>query len=149
MKFTNTVAWLVLLLLISATVHAQSLWTDLSTEQQNILKPYEAQWAELPIERQRKILKGIDRLTSLDDTERKNAQERFRHWQALSNEKKQQIRERYQLFRALPLAERQKLRLRYQQFRELPTERRRELRRQWKNISPERRRRLLNRHRRN
>lgn len=149
MKLINTGAWLVFLVLISGTAHAQSVWSDLSTEQQKVLKPYEAQWANIPIDRQRKILKGIDRLTSLNDSERQNAQERFRNWQALSTEKKQQIRKRYQVFRALPKVERENLRLRYQQFRELPVERRRELRRRWEKLSPERRRRLLNRHRRN
>jgi len=60
-------------------------------------------------------------------------------------EQRQQLRQRWQKFQSLPPEQQQRVRESFNRFRQMPPEKRMELRRQWHQMSPEQRHRVLQR----
>ena len=76
---------------------------------------------------------------------RGQAKQRFNQWREMPPEQRQQLRERYQRFKNLPPEQQARVRESFKRFRQLPPEKRMELRKRWKQLTPEQRRRRLNR----
>jgi hypothetical protein len=53
------------------------------------------------------------------------------------------VRERWQKFKSLPPEQQQRVRDSFNRFRQIPAERRRALRQQWRQMSPEQRRKAV------
>jgi hypothetical protein len=60
-------------------------------------------------------------------------------------EQRQLLRQRWQQFNALPPERQQQVREQFNRFRQMPPERRQQLRQQWRQMSPEQRRRVMSR----
>ncbi len=65
-------------------------------------------------------------------------------WEKMTPEQRARTRARYEHFKQLPPEEQARIRERYEHFRQLPPEQRQELREQWNKMSPEDRRKALN-----
>ena len=112
------------LMLFAADGNTASTWDQLSTEEREILKPFQERWINLAPERQEKLREGAKR------------------WQSMTPEQREQARKRYERYRQLPAEEKERLRRRHEWFKSLSPERRAELREKWKNMTPEERQRI-------
>ena len=112
------------LMLFAADGNTASSWDQLSTEEREILKPFQERWINLAPERQEKLREGAKR------------------WQSMTPEQREQARKRYERYRQLPAEEKERLRRRHEWFKSLSPERRAELREKWKNMTPEERQRI-------
>ncbi|MDP1707521.1 MAG: DUF3106 domain-containing protein [Gammaproteobacteria bacterium] len=69
-------------------------------------------------------------------------------WKSMTPEQRARARERYEHFKQLSPEEQARIRERYEHFNQLPPEQQEELREQWNKMSPEERRKALNKKRR-
>lgn len=88
---------------------------------------------------------GAARWETMSDTERAAARARFNTWRRLPAEEREAVRERWKRFRELTPGQQAAVREAYREFLELPPERREEMRERWREMSPEERRRALQR----
>lgn len=88
---------------------------------------------------------GAARWRSMDVTERAAARARFNTWRQLPEEERELLRERWKRFRELTPAQQEALHEAYREFLELPPERRDMLSNRWQQMSPEERRRAIQR----
>lgn len=65
-------------------------------------------------------------------------------WRKMTPEQREQARERYEHFKQLSPEEQARIRERYEHFHQLSPEQRNELREQWDKMSPEERRKAIN-----
>ena len=99
----------------------------------------------VPPDRGRSVADGTLRWQSMSDTERASARARFDTWRQLPPGDRAQLRERWMQFRALTPAQLEALREAYLEFLELPPDRRQAVIDRWQEMSPEERRRALQR----
>lgn len=88
---------------------------------------------------------GVSRWETMSDTEHAAARARFNTWRQLPPEEREAARERWKRFRELTPGQQAAVREAYREFLELPPERREEMRERWREMSPEERRRALQR----
>jgi hypothetical protein len=120
-------------------------WQSLSPQQQQLLHGFQDKWNSLPPERQQSLAKGSQRWLSMTPEQRSSAQQRFQQWRSLPPEQRQQLRQRWQQFKSLPPEQQQRVREQFRRFHQMPLEQRQELRKQWRQMSPEQRRRWIQR----
>jgi Protein of unknown function (DUF3106) len=120
-------------------------WSSMSPQQQQLLHGYQDKWDALPPERQQALAKGSQRWLSMTPEQRSGAQQRFAQWRAMPPEQRQQLRQRFQQFKSMPPEQQQRVRESFNRFRQMPPEKRQELRRQWHQLSPEQRRKFIQR----
>jgi len=130
------------LMLFAADGNTASTWDQLSTEEREILKPFQERWINLAPERQEKLREGAKRWQSMTPEQREQARKRYERWQSMTPEQREQARKRYERYRQLPAEEKERLRRRHEWFKSLSPERRAELREKWKNMTPEERQRI-------
>jgi hypothetical protein len=58
-------------------------------------------------------------------------------------EQRQALRQRWQQYKSLPPEQQQRVRDSFNRFRQMPPERRQELRKQWRQMTPDQRRRVI------
>lgn len=120
-------------------------WDSLDTATQSLLAAQRDGWDTLPAARQRSIADGAARLIAMSGTDRAAAQARYRTWRQLPTEDRQRLRESWKRFRELTPEQQQALRDEYRRFLELPPERREAMIDRWQQMSPEERRRAIQR----
>jgi len=99
----------------------------------------------LPTESERIMAEGVARWQSMSDTDRAAARARFNTWRELPPAQRAEARERWKRFRALTPAQQEAAREAYREFLELSPERRETLTNRWQQMSPEERRRAIQR----
>ncbi len=129
----------------AAPAAAPRAWSSLSPDQQHLLQNYQGKWDTLPADRQQALARGSQRWLAMSPEQRSSAQQRFSQWRALPPEQRQVLRQRWQQFKRLPPEQQQRVRENFRRFRQMPPERRMELRRQWRQMSPEQRRNVIQR----
>ena len=107
-------------------------WSELSTEQQQLLAPLQEHWLELEPWQQEKALKHASRFLELSPEQRERAKRRFERWQAMTPEQREEMRLRFQRFRDLSPEQRQRLRKLHHRWRDLPPQEQQELTEQWR-----------------
>ncbi len=55
-------------------------WDNLNEDQQKVLNLYADGWNQLEPERQKRLSVGADRWTRMSDNERRDSEQRFKHW---------------------------------------------------------------------
>ena len=98
-----------------------------------------------PTGSERLMAVGAERWQSMNDTDRAAARARFDTWRQLPPDERASVRERWRRFRELTPAQQAAVREAYREFLELPPERREALRNRWEEMSPEERRRAIQR----
>jgi len=88
---------------------------------------------------------GAERWQTMTDTDRAAARARFNTWRALPPSERERLRELWTQFRELTPDQKEALHAAYRKFLELPPERRDALSDRWQQMSPEERRRAIQR----
>ena len=120
-------------------------WEALDAPVQSLLAPDAAQWAALPPERQRAKADGARRWLELDGIGRAQANDRWQTWRSLSSDQQERLREAWARFRKLAPGQQQALRAAFLQYGDQPGEQRDRLLERLQQMSPEERRRTMNR----
>lgn len=120
-------------------------WDSLDAATQSLLAGQRDGWDRLPAARQRVIADGAARQLAMSDTDQAAAQARYRTWRELPAEDRQRLRASWKRFRELTPEQQQALRDEYRRFLELPPERREATLDRWQQMSPEERRRAIQR----
>ena len=120
-------------------------WNSLDAATQELLAGQEPQWNSLPAERQRMLAAGAARSLAMSDTERAAARARYETWREMPAQDREWLRERWKRLRELTPEQQEALRDAYRRFLELPPERREAMLKRWEAMSPEERRRAIQR----
>lgn len=120
-------------------------WNSLDESVQALLAGQKPLWNSLPAERQRMLAAGAARSLAMSDTDRAAAQARFQTWREMPAEDREWQRERWKRLRELTPEQQEALREAYRRFLELPPERREAVLERWEAMSPEERRRAIQR----
>lgn len=144
-------AALAALLLAMPAVHAQAEgataqsvpWASLSAEQQRLLGRFEANWDQMPPQRQQALTRGSDRLLAMTPEQRERARERFARWRDMDDDQRRMVRNRWQQFETLTPDQQDAVREGFKRFKSMSPERRRMLREAWRTATPDQRRRML------
>ncbi len=140
--------WLAVLLGPAAGAAEQGPgWQELSTAEQEVLKPFQSRWPQLSAERRLNLQKGSRRWAGMSAKEQRRVRQRFKHWRGLPPAERQRLRERYQRFRRLPAEEQKRVRRAQRRFQKMPLEHRRQLRKKWQAMSLDERRSFIRKRR--
>ena len=120
-------------------------WESLDESTQDLLAGQKERWSSLPPERQRAMADGAERWLSMNDSDRAQARERWNKWRELPPGERERLRERWKQFRDLTPEQKEALRESYRRFMSLPPEQRDALRERWQRMTPEERRRAIQR----
>ena len=120
-------------------------WESLDESTQDLLAGQKERWNSLPPERQRAMADGAERWLSMNDADRAQARERWKKWRGLPPGERERLRKRWKQFRDLTPEQKEALRESYRRFMSLPPEQREVLRERWQRMSPEERRRAIQR----
>lgn len=126
-------------LLCSTTLHADTGFGDLSPDQQQVLAPFESEWASLDEADRQRLLATAERWLAAQPEQRRAAAERFARWQSLDPAQRERLRRRYQWFQDQPPERQRQLRQTMQRFRHLPPDERQRLRERFQGMTPEQR----------
>jgi hypothetical protein len=80
----------------------QPLWSELSSAQQEVLKPFEPQWNALPLEEKRAWRNLAVRFPRMQPAEQAKARERIGEWAGLTPEQRRLARQNYRLAKQIP-----------------------------------------------
>ncbi|MES2683281.1 MAG: DUF3106 domain-containing protein [Pseudomonadota bacterium] len=101
------------LLAVGVAVAATPSWKQLSSQQQNLIKPAlltgGGDFDKLPESRREALLRGADRWLAMSPAQRTMATQQFSQWQQLSNAEKLAVLERRERFRKMSPNERKAL----------------------------------------
>ena len=75
------------------TAWAQS-WSDLSSQDQSILRPLRMNWEDLSDEQKQGWIKRVPEIKAMPPENRKNAQTRMAEWGALSQQQRDEVQTR-------------------------------------------------------
>jgi hypothetical protein len=128
----------------AATVAAVA-WETLDAPTQQLLAGQAERWATLPPGRQHALADGAQRWLALDGIGRAQANDRWQSWRSLTPGQRERVREAWLRFRELTPEQQQAVRTVFLRFQELPQEQRDRLLERWERMSPEERRRAMNR----
>jgi hypothetical protein len=120
-------------------------WEALDAPAQALLAGQAESWAALPPGRRRAMADGAARWLALDGIGRAQANDRWQTWRSLSDDERDRLRRAWADFRALTPEQQQAVRTAFLRFSDLPEEQRNSLLERWQRMSPEERRRALNR----
>jgi hypothetical protein len=140
-KLLISICGILIMLFMPLSVIGQesNSWDGLSSEQQEVLKPFAGNWQDLPENRRRALQRGAERWSKMTVEQRQNARNQFRKWNSFDQDKKQVVRRRYNQFNDMSIADREKLRRRQEWFRGLSPEVQTALRERWEAMSPDER----------
>ncbi|TQV86276.1 DUF3106 domain-containing protein [Exilibacterium tricleocarpae] len=142
--------WLLATVCLSASANADAPleWQQLNRAEQRVLQHHAADWDSLPNQKRHKLHRSAQRWLAMSPEQKRNARQRFKRWLALPVDQRRHIRQRYQQFKQLQPDEQQRLRDIYAQFKDLPAAQRQSLRERWRQLTPEQRRKIKQRVRR-
>lgn len=104
-----------LLALAQTALAAQSgpSWASLTVDQQNVLRPLQAQWNDLPSVQRTRLVGAARRYPALSHPQQLRFSVRLKAWASLTLEQREQARAAYRRYARLPDAERAKVRERW------------------------------------
>jgi hypothetical protein len=120
-------------------------WDALDEDVRTLLAGQEERWASLTPERQHAMAEGAKRWLAMDGIGRAQANERWQTWRSLTPAQRERLRKGWARFRELTPEQQDALRGAYRRFRSMPPEQRDNLRERWEQMSPEERRRAIQR----
>jgi len=103
-------------------------WTQLSTQQKDILAPLAKDWDSMENIRRRKWLGIADRYPNMKPDEQQRMQYRMREWANLTPEQRAKVRSSYRDFNQLPSEQKQVVKQKWDAYTNLPPEQRQRLR---------------------
>lgn len=120
--------------LFPATGHSQTIrkgpnWSELSTQERQILAPLASDWDKWDLLRKNKWLVIAKRYPTLPAPEQQRIRERMQGWAKLSSQERQAAREKFKGLKQLPPEKRNELGKKWIEYQSLPPEQRQELRR--------------------
>ena len=126
-------------------VEAALAWDSLDEPVRAVLAGEAERWTALPPERQRALADGAGRWIALDGIGRAQANERWQTWRSLTPEQRERVQKAWAGFRELTPVQQQAVRTAYLRFQDLPQDQRDGLLERLQRMSPEERRRAMNR----
>jgi len=99
-----------------------SSWSELTPEQQQILKPLAEEWNTLEAQRRSKWLGIAKRYPAMTPTEQKRVQDRMADWVKLTPDQRQAAREQFRKIGRLPPAKREVVSQQWEEYQQLPPE---------------------------
>ena len=95
-------------------------WSDLTAEQQQILKPLANDWNALDAPRRAKWLGIATRYPGMSPTEQKRMQTRMTDWVKLTPDQRRNAREQYRKIGKLPPEKREEVTQQWEEYQQLP-----------------------------
>ncbi len=104
-----------MLALAQLAVAAESApsWASLTADQQNVLRPLQARWNELPQIQRARLIGAAKRYPTLSSSQQQRFSARLKAWASLTLEQREQARAAYRRYSRLPDAQRAKVRERW------------------------------------
>ena len=90
-------------------------WTELTTAQQQVLLPLQAEWEQLDTTRRRKWVDIANRYPTMKQAEQKRLQKRMQEWAQLTPDERRAAREQYRALKKIPPQQRKEKWQEYQQ----------------------------------
>jgi hypothetical protein len=113
----------------SQTIRKGPNWSELSTQDRQLLAPLESDWNKFDLLRKNKWLAMAKRYPTLPVAEQQRIRERMEGWAKLSSQERQAAREKFKGLKQLPPDKRTELHNKWIEYQSLPQEQRQELRR--------------------
>ncbi len=107
-------------------------WSQLSSEQRQVLKPLRSQWSGMPVKRRQHLAQRAQEWAELPPRRRAAIRDRIQRWAGMDGEQRQQAVRGANQFRDLPEADRKRLMDTWRRFQSLPPAQRRELMQRWR-----------------
>jgi len=111
-------------------------WSELSPDQQSLLKKYEKSWSQLLPNRQAALAEASLRWHMLDPTSRQTAGERFDQWRALSSSQREAMRAHLEQLKMLSADRQEQVRVHAAQFKARPVSDQQLLLKRWQEMAP-------------
>lgn len=102
-------------------------WAELTTEQQQVLAPLQADWESLEAPERRKWIGIAKRYPRMDHAAQERVQRRMQTWANLTPEQRRQARENYKKIAKVRAEKRAKLREQWTEYQALPPQERQSL----------------------
>ena len=90
-------------------------WTELTTAQQQVLAPLQAEWEQLDTTRRKKWVDIANRYPTMKQAEQQRLQKRMQEWAQLTPAERRAAREQYRTLKKIPPRERKEKWQEYQQ----------------------------------
>ena len=90
-------------------------WAELTTAQQQVLSPLQAEWEELDTIRRKKWVDIANRYPTMKQAEQQRLQKRMQEWAKLTPEERRAAREQYRTLKKIPPKQRKEKWQEYQQ----------------------------------
>lgn len=103
-------------------------WSQLNTQQKNILAPLSKDWDSMENIRRKKWLGIADRYPSMKPDEQQRMQDRMREWASLSPAERSKVRDTYKDFNQLPSEQKQVVKQKWEAYSNLSPEERQRVR---------------------
>lgn len=97
-------------------------WTQLNTQQKNILTPLAGDWDKMENVRRKKWLGIAERYPNMAPNEQGRVQLRMREWANLTPEQRAKARDTYKGFNQLPAEQKKIVKQKWEAYSSLPTE---------------------------
>jgi len=146
MKAKHIIGVVLLLFVCSAFASDDGIaWENLNASQREVLASFSQEWSDIPAARRQHLVRGADRLATMNPEQRAAAALRFASWRALPGERRELIRERYEIYRRLSAEEQRRIKENYRHFNRMNRDRRQKMRERYRNMTPEQRQRMRDR----
>lgn len=106
--------------LAAAPVRKDPTWSELTPQQQQILKPLAGEWDSLDATRRTKWLGIAKRYPTMTPTGQKRVQNRMTAWVKLTPDERRKAREQYRKIGTLPPEKRDTVSQQWQEYQKLP-----------------------------
>jgi len=90
-------------------------WTELTTAQQQVLTPLQAEWEQLDTTRRKKWVDIANRYPTMKQAEQQRLQKRMQEWAQLTPDERRAAREQYRALKKIPPQQRKEKWQEYQQ----------------------------------
>ncbi|MCB4361220.1 DUF3106 domain-containing protein [Quatrionicoccus australiensis] len=106
----------------------QPTWTQLNTQQKNILAPLAVDWDKMENIRRKKWLGITERYPNMTPNEQARVQLRMREWANLTPEQRAKARDTYKDFNQLPAEQKKIVKQKWEAYSNLPSEEKQRIR---------------------
>ena len=121
-------------------------WNSLTPEQQQFLERAKDHWADIPEDRQLKMISKANHYQELSPEEKQRHDERrakrMKKWENMSDEDKERMKKRHEKYKNMSPEEKAKFKQVKDYMRSLPEEERKAIKEKMRNAAPEERREL-------
>jgi hypothetical protein len=90
-------------------------WAELTSAQQQVLSPLQAEWEQLDTTRRKKWVAIADRYPTMKQAEQQRLQKRMQEWALLTPDERRAAREQYRALKKIPPKQRKEKWQEYQQ----------------------------------